>query len=391
MNSPLLRFLVRKHIAVANLSLAVILLFSGGFLLVHIMRVNPLKDTYDVTVEMSASGGLMPNSDVTYRGYRVGTIRSVDLSKDGVVAVAEIESWARIADSGDVAVHRLSAVGEQYLDFRPDSTAGPYLSDGSVIDSAKVKLPATIESILSNTSGWIDGLNPQRLGVIVEELDIALAGGPDRLRNVISGLSTAMAGLTNLLPQTANLIRSLQVISSTTSQVQPDLSTLVQGSGVLFDQLGAADQEVRQLLDLGPGQLASLGGVLQETADPITNLVTNFIAITRSARLRTSAMTALFPALRAGTAALGIPAYNNEFHTLLDIWPRPTCEYDTIPIGPTVVGDGRTRLYNYCVTDDPALQIRGSANAPRPSVPDNGSGPPPGVTGDELSRPIPGR
>ncbi|MFH5208714.1 MlaD family protein [Antrihabitans sp. NCIMB 15449] len=120
MNSPLLRFLVRKHIAVANLSLVVILLLSGGFLLVYIMRVNPLKDTYDVTVEMSASGGLMPNSDVTYRGYRVGTIRSVDLSKDGVVAVAEIESWARIADSGDVAVHRLSAASASST-----STSGP--------------------------------------------------------------------------------------------------------------------------------------------------------------------------------------------------------------------------------------------------------------------------
>jgi hypothetical protein len=52
--------------------------------------------------------------------------------------------------------------------------------------------------------------------------------------------------------------------------------------------------------------------------------------------------------------------------------------------------DTRIRLYNYCVTSDPALQVRGSANAPRPDIPDNGSTRPPGVTGDELSRPVPG-
>ena len=120
--------------------------------------------------------------------------------------------------------------------------------------------------------------------------------------------------------------------------------------------------------------------------------VTNFVAITRSARLRTPAMSALFPALRAGSAAMGVPVHGNAFHTLLDIWPRPACEYEAIPVSPaTVVTDDRVPLYNYCVTSNPALQVRGSANAPRPAVPDNGSGPPPGVRGDERAVPLPPR
>jgi hypothetical protein len=208
---------------------------------------------------------------------------------------------------------------------------------------------------------------------------------------MISGISRAMAGLTDLLPQTRQLIENLEIIAETTSHAQPDLATLTRAGGVLFEQLSAADREVRHLLDEGPGQLATLGGFVSRTQDPITDLVTNFVAITRAAKLREPAIAALFPALRAGSEALGIPAHDNAFHTMVDIWPRPTCEYDTIPVVPTQkMTDTRVRLYNYCVTDDPALQIRGSANAPRPNVPDNGSGPPPGVTGDELSRPAPG-
>ncbi|MET8653498.1 MlaD family protein [Nocardia aurea] len=392
MNIPLWNYLVERRIAVANLGLIVVLVLGSAYLGVAVLRLDLLPSTYRVTVELTTSGGLLSNNDVTFRGSRVGKVAQVRVDEIGITAVAEIDSDAKIPVGGTVVVGRLSAAGEQYLNFRPDSDTGPYLVDGSVIERARTEAPVTIESLLTNVSGLIAGLNPQRLTVIIDELDKALAGGPDRLRNMISGISRAMAGLEGLLPQTRQLIENLGVISETTSHAQPDLTTLTTGAGVLFEQLTAADQEVRRFLDLAPGQLATLGGFVQETTDPITNLVTNFVAITRAAKLRAPAIAALFPALREGVEAIGIPAHDGAFYTLVDPWPRPTCDYDTIPVVPTLeTTDTRVRLYNYCVTSDPALQVRGSANAPRPNVPDNGSGPPPGVTGDELSRPAPGR
>nr|WP_067702670.1 MCE family protein [Nocardia jejuensis] len=371
--------------------MVIMLLLGSAYLVLDIMRVNPLHRTFAVRVLMPVSGGLLPHNDVTFRGSRVGSVRSVDLADSGVLAVLDIDSGTQISTGSAVVVQRLSAAGEQFLDFRPDTGSGPFLSDGSVIDAARVSTPVSIESFLTNTGGLIGGLNPERLTVIVNELDKALADGPDKLRNVISGLSHAMSGLTELLPQTRQLIANLSVIAETTSHAQPDLTTLVRGSGELFAQLSAADQEVRRLLEQGPGQLDTLGGVIAETSDPITNLVTNFIAITRAARLRTPALTALFPALRAGSEAIGVPAHDGAFNTLLDIWPRPTCEYDTIPVSPSQVSDGRVSLYNYCLTGDPSLQTRGSANAPRPDIPDNGASRPPDVTGNEQSVPLPGR
>ncbi|MFD6224512.1 MCE family protein [Nocardia asteroides] len=376
---------------IAAAGLVATLMVSGGYLLVDVVRVDPLGDTFTVRVELAGSGGLLEHSDVTFRGVRVGTVRSLELSETGVTAVADIDAAYRVPMGGVVVVARLSAAGEQYLDIRPDSDDGPYLTDGAVVERDRTSTPVTIDEFLTDTADFIGGLNPQRLNVIVAELDKALAGGPDQLRTVISGISQAMVGMTELLPQTRNLVEKLAVIAETTSHAQPDLRTLVEGSGVLFGQFAAADQELRRILDLGPGQLATLGGVIAETTDPVTNLVTNLRAITRAARLRTPALTALFPALRTGTALLGVPAHDNAFHTMVDIWPRPFCEYDTIPVSPATLSDGTVRLYNYCVTSDPAQQIRGSANAPRPDTPDNTAGPPPGSTGDERSVPLPGR
>ncbi|MEU2252682.1 MCE family protein [Nocardia xishanensis] len=392
MNIPLWNYLVRKRIAVANIGLVLVLILGSAYLGAQVLRFNPLPNTYLVTVELQTSGGLLANNDVTFRGTRIGRVREVRVADIGIAAVAEIQSSVRIPVGGTVAVGRLSAAGEQYLDFRPDSDTGPYLGDGDVVAMSQTKAPVSVQSVLANVSGMIGGMNPQRLTVIVDELDKALAGGPDRLRNMISGISRAMAGLTDLLPQTRQLIENLEIISETTSHAQPDLTTLTTGAGALFEQLTAADQEVRRFLDLAPGQLATLGGFVTETEDPVTNLVTNFVAITKSAKLRQPAIAALFPALREGAEAIGVPAHDGAFHTLVDPWPRPTCDYETIPVVPTLATtDTRVRLYNYCVTNNPALQVRGSANAPRPNAPDNGSGPPPGVTGNELSRPVPGR
>ncbi|MGW6423589.1 MCE family protein [Nocardia sp. NPDC055053] len=387
----LARWAYRGQTVFAMLGMVGLLVVGSGYIAVDVVGVRPLRTTYTVRVHLDRSGGLLPHSTVTVRGVKVGSVRAIGIDGDGISADADIDTAARIPVGSPVAVGRLSAAGEQYLDFRPTTGDGPYLADGAVVSADQVSTPVTIDSFLSNTGALVAGMNPERLTVIVDELDRALGGGPDVLRTVISGLSQAMAGLTGLLPQTTELIRNLQVIAETTSHAQPDLATLVRGSGTLFDQMSAADQEVRELLDLGPWRLASLGGVLADTTDPLTNLVTNFVAITRAARLRTPAMTALFPALRTGVVAIGIPAHDNAFHTLAEAWPRPTCEYESIPVSPVEVSDGRTRLYNYCVTSRPELQIRGSANAPRPAVPDNGSGPPPGVTGNELSVPLPAR
>ncbi|MFE3317904.1 MCE family protein [Nocardia sp. NPDC059195] len=388
MNSPLWQWLVRRRVAVANAGLVVVLVLGSLYLGGAVLRIDPSRSHYVVTVELATSGGLTAGSDVTFRGWRVGRVGAVRVSGDGVAAVAEIDGGTRIPVGGTVAVNRLSAAGEQYLDFRPVSESGPYLRDGSVVERAQTSVPVPMQSVLANMSGLVGGMNPERLTVIVDELDKALAGGPDRLRNMISGISRAMAGLTELLPQTQQLLRNLEVIAETTSHAQPDLSTLTASGTALFRQFTAADAEVRHLLEQGPGQLATLGGFVSRTHDPITDLVTNFVAITKAAKLRQPALEALFPSLSRFADAIGVPAHDGGFFTLIDPWPRPTCEYDTVPVVPTTeTTDTRVRLYNYCVTANPALQVRGSANAPRPPGPDNGAGPPPGVTGNELSQP----
>ncbi|AXK87160.1 MCE family protein [Nocardia farcinica] len=382
--------LSRKQLLSA-LGLVLVLVVGASYLLVYVMRVNPLRAEYTVTVQLDRSGGLQPGNDVTLRGYRVGKVDSIELIDRGqaIAATARIDQRYRIPVDTMVSVQALSGAGEQYIDFRPATEDGPYLADGAVIefDSERVKTPTPVWSVLDNSSALISQIDPDKFSVILAELDIALSGGPDQLRGLINGISLAMAGLDSLLPQTTNLITNLRTIANTTSNAQPDLATLTANSGALFEQFNNANAEVQRILDEAPGQLASLGAVLDTTTDPMTSLATNFVAITRAAQLRLPAMRALFPSLALGAEALGVPAYDNEFHAMIDIWPRPYCTYDTPVYRNEVVQDGAIPKWNYCVNPPPGQQIRGAANAPRPDVPNNGAQMPPGVDPNERTLP----
>jgi phospholipid/cholesterol/gamma-HCH transport system substrate-binding protein len=383
---------VKSHkILYSTIGLVLVLIIGAAYLLVNVMRINPLRGTYTVTVTLDRSGGLQPGNDVTLRGFRVGKVDSIELINGGsaIAATAEIDDRYDIAVDTVVAVQALSAAGEQYIDFRPDTDQGPFLTDGSVIEynPDTVHTPTPVWAVLDDTSALIAQIDPKHFDVILNELDIALSGGPDQLRSLIDGVSLVAAGLDSLLPQTSNLIANLRTIASTTSMAQPDLGTLTRNSGVLFEQFNNANAELQSVLSQAPGQFASLGAVLDTTTDPITGLVNNFVAITKAAQLRTPAMRALFPALELGGAALGVPAHDNEFHTILDIWLRPYCQYQSTPASPQVVSDGTMPKWNYCENPPPGQQIRGAVNAPRPNVPNNGSHMPPGVDPNERTMP----
>jgi len=383
--------MTRRKLWLSNIGLALVLLIGATYLAVSVMRVNPLRSEYTVTVNLDRSGGLQEGNDVTLRGFRVGSVDSISIADNGagIVAKAVIDSRQRIAVDSEVAVQALSGAGEQYIDFRPESSQAPFLTDGSEIafDPEQVHTPVPFAQVLENNNDLISQIDPEHFKVILNELDIALSGGPDQLRSLIEGVSLATAGLDSLLPQTTNLIANLQTIASTTSNAQPDLGTLTGNSKVLFDEFNNANAELQAVLEQAPQQFASLGATLETTSDPISGLINNFVAVTRAAQLRTPALQALFPALELGGSALGVPAHDNEFHTILDIWARPFCQYESTPMKPQVVQDGTLPKWNYCDNPPPGQQIRGSVNAPRPDVPDNGAHRPPGVDPNERTMP----
>ena len=85
----------------------------------------------NVKLELPAAGGLYRFSNVTYRGVQVGKVTEVKLTENGAEATLSLDTSPKIPADLQADVRSVSAVGEQYVDLRPRTDAGPYLQDGS--------------------------------------------------------------------------------------------------------------------------------------------------------------------------------------------------------------------------------------------------------------------
>ncbi len=116
-------------------------------------RLFGLRGYYVVHLELANAGGIFPQANVTYRGVSVGRVGAVRLTSTGVEADLNISNSAPpIPAELQASVADLSAVGEEYVNLRPVTSSGPYLTEGSVIPLHDTQLPLPVTSLLTSVN-----------------------------------------------------------------------------------------------------------------------------------------------------------------------------------------------------------------------------------------------
>ena len=215
-----LEMLRRNRSALSGISLVIIFVVSVTYLTFGALRINPARSTIEVRIPLAESGGLLRRQDVTLRGVPIGRVDSVVLADGGVTAVASIDSRIKIPVDSAVRVSGLSPAGEQYLDFRPAASTGPYLIDGSVIDPDRTSVPVTLAQTLANANGALTQLDPEKLEIIRQELGVSV-DGPDKLADILDGGTFLISALDGVLPETVSLLSTSQMVFSTVVDVDP--------------------------------------------------------------------------------------------------------------------------------------------------------------------------
>jgi len=360
---------VHGHRTAASLSgLALILVLASGYLIVGVLDVDPLRSPYLVRVELLQSGGLLPGQNVTLRGVRVGRVASVELAGQTVIATAAIEAGIRIPDNGTVHAAALSAAGEQFLDFRPDTDAGPYLADGSVVRSDRTSSPVPMARMLETLSSTLVQVDPEKLRAITTELGVG-SEGPEKLADIIDGGIFLVSALDGILPQTVSLMHSSKVVLTTLGDAEPGLRATSADLAAVLGGLAGMSDGFEHLLDQAPGTFATMDAIIAQNSPTMVQLLGDLVTVTQMSRLRVPAFTEFFfPRQRGGST---LDAVASAFHdgavwALAGIYPRYQCDYD-VPRRPGSVPDfPAPYLYADCTNPDPALLPRGARNAPRP-------------------------
>ncbi|MFS0901268.1 MlaD family protein [Mycolicibacterium litorale] len=379
---------VRHRIPVAQVGMALVMVVALAYVVIVSLRVNPTQSTIAVRVPLPESGGLLPAQDVTLRGVPIGRVESVNLTDRGVTAVAIFNENVRIPQHTTARVSALTPAGEQYLDFRPQTDQGPYLTDGSTLSDDQTSVPVSFSQLISNFEGALKQVDPQKIAAIESELRVS-KDGPHKLAALVDGGTFLITTLDSVLPETVSVLRTSRTVFTTLGDVHSGLQATTQNLQNILQGVNAMDSGYRALVDEGSAPLTQLDNIIADNSDTMVQLLGNLTTIAQLSVVRVPALQALFPTNRRSVVeALNTAVHDGGIWIIGDPYPRYSCDYNLPRHPPSQADFPEPYLYTYCANPDPSVLIRGARNAPRPPG-DDTAGPPPGYNPLATTDPTP--
>ena len=225
-----------------------------------------LRDAKTIRVEMAATGGLFEGSAVTYRGVKVGKVTSINLSTEGVVATVSLTSDKRIPVQSVARVRSLSPVGEQYLDFQPETSSGPFLEDGTVVPATATDIPKTLASTVISVNKLLDQVDAEQLHVLLSELATGLAGTGQDVGKLVDQGAVLLEELDRLWPETDRLITNAGPVLDIGVDKAGEIRRFAKSARKFAAFLDDYDPELRRTLDDAPAQIAQLQALIEDAA-----------------------------------------------------------------------------------------------------------------------------
>ncbi|WP_109525196.1 MULTISPECIES: MCE family protein [Nocardia] len=250
-------------------------------------------DGYRIQIQMPNVTTLTKNSPVRVDDVTVGTVTGIEVQDWHALVTVALDRDVRLPANAVAKIGQTSLLGSNHVELGPPEDAAPVgeLHGGDVIPLSRAGAYPTTEQVLSSLSVVLNGGGISQLETITRELNSALTGREDDIRDLLPQLATlatgldkqrediisAMSGLDRLAGQFAD---QRDVVARAIDQIHPALTILadrtanitaaVTSLGELSD---VADRIVNESGEDLKANLRSLGPVLQTLADTGVNLI----------------------------------------------------------------------------------------------------------------------
>jgi phospholipid/cholesterol/gamma-HCH transport system substrate-binding protein len=350
---------------------AVLVLAYAGFHYAKLGRYFGARGYYVVRLELADGGGIFPNADVTYRGVPVGRVGALRLTATGIEADLEVSDTAPpIPARLQASVADLSAVGEEYVDLRPQTSAGPYLSGGSVIQQHDSQLPLPVTSLLTSVNALATSLPLGSLRTLTNELATGFAGQGRNLQAVVAGNGALVRAAYATLPQTSKLINDGRTVLATQIAEAGSLDAFGRNALLLARQLASSNSSLRQLVSSAPQAAGQVADLLAESNPSLAVLIASLLTTSEVTLTRGRALDELLSVLPADVA-IGSTVINGKgarFGIALTFFSPLPC---TTGYGGTIYRNGLdtspaplNAAAGCTLPASSGVDVRGSAHAP---------------------------
>lgn len=339
------------------------------------------QDGYTVRLQLAESGGIFSNAEVSYRGYNIGRVGQLRLTQDGLEVELEIEpDTPKVPADLTAVVANRSAVGEQFVDLRPQSEGGPFLDGDSVIPVDRTKTPIASEELISDVDSLAGSVPIDSLRTVVDESYEAFQGTGDDLQMLLGTARDFTATAQEYLPQTVTLFEQGATVLETQNDMAGSLKSFSRDLNLLSETLKKSDADLRHLIDVTPKAASQLSAVLEETGPGLGVLVANLLTtsnlmVTRQDGLEQALVS--YPVVAVGAHTVTPGDGTAHLGLVLNLFNPPVCtkgyrspeEYRT-GNRPEDLKPRPPDFDAYCAEPPGSpISVRGSQNAPYNGVP----------------------
>lgn len=379
--------ILKRGIIFQLIAFAVITVVGVTIVLVNYIGVGRdlLGREYVAYVDLTDSGGVFTNAEVTYRGVPVGRVGPIELTKDGIRVKLELERGERIPREGTRAiVANRSAVGEQYIDLQPTKKGGPYLDEDEpyTIPRSRTELPVSTAELLRNVDSLVGSVNTKDLGVIVDELNKAFSGSAEDLQSILDDTDRLLKTAEQAYPDTKRLLDNSVTVLDTQRGQGANIRGFARNLNELTTSLRNDDPALRRTIDGVPGAVDETHKAINQLAPTLPVLLANLtttgqVISSRKAGLRS--LFILYPVTVAGAFTVTPGDGTQHLGLALNIDSPPPCTdgYEKVKRRwPQDTSEKKPRLDAGCkAPKDAPTAVRGPRNfpadaiAPYPQVP----------------------
>jgi phospholipid/cholesterol/gamma-HCH transport system substrate-binding protein len=340
---------------------------------------------YTVKMELPESGGLYGTGNVTYRGFEVGRVESVDLTDTGVQAVLSLKSGIDIPSDLKAEVHSHTAIGESYVELLPRNATSPPLKDGDVIPLADTSVPPDINALLSATNTALGAIPRDNLKTVVDESYTAVGGLGPELSRLIAGTSDLASDARKNLDPLVALIDQAPPVLDSQNRSSEAIAAWASRLATVTTELQTHDPTVAHVIDQGGPALGETRQLIERLQPTLPILLANLVSVGQVALTYQNDIEQLlvvFP-MAIGAEQAGIianlntkQAYRGQYLSFnLNLNLPPPCTTGFLPAQQQRVASaedypGRPAGDLYCrVPQDSQLNVRGARNIPCETVP----------------------
>jgi phospholipid/cholesterol/gamma-HCH transport system substrate-binding protein len=240
---------IKQKLFVNLIAVVLLAVVMVSWVVIRVVGGGPLENPFTVTAEFASSGGVFTDQEVTYRGFRIGSVGDLTLSDDGVHVPLQIDPEWEDKIPADVTARILSksAVGEQYVDLAPRSEGGATLVDGSVIPRSRTKLPVDFQALLDTLDRVLGDIPPETAHRVLHTLGKGLRGRGEDIASILKSLNTLSGAFASVAPQQQRLLSNATKAGSAFLATKDEFSAAIKAADKVFAGIGDEPGELKAL------------------------------------------------------------------------------------------------------------------------------------------------